>query len=151
MTTPLKKVTVALLSDEDVSVSFQVVSKSFGNDAPFINMYFPDHDTTSGQTKGSKRFAEWKQASTTSTFLKAVVQVDGNENHIIGVAVWTYMKEAPPSELEKVENVEEVWPDEADREFMTRLWSEYVKPRTKAITDSRGQGLYGKWEPAVKN
>jgi hypothetical protein len=137
------KVTVGLLSNEDVPASFQVVSKSFGHDAPFIDMYFPDHDTPAGQSHGSKRLAIWKQASTTSTFLKAVKPASqGDEYHVIGIAVWTYMTEAPPAELEKVENVEEVWSDEADREFMSRLWREYVKPRTQAIESSHPQGVY---------
>ena len=149
---PSNKVSVALLSDGDIPASFQILSKSFDHDAPFIDMYFPGHDTTSGQAQGSRRFAIWKQTSKTSTFLKAVMQAGkGDENHIIGIAVWTYMKEAPPAQLDEVENVEEVWPDEADREFMTRLWREYVKPRTQVIRDSRGQGVYGKWEPTTKN
>lgn len=62
----------------------------------------------------------------------------------MGLAIWTVMKEAPPAELSMVENVEEVWPDQSDREFMTRLWRDYVVPRTRAINDSGGKGVYGK-------
>ncbi|KAI1102149.1 hypothetical protein F4804DRAFT_314005 [Jackrogersella minutella] len=41
-------------------------------------------------------------------------------------------KEAPTTELDKFENVEETWPDKGDREYMTRLrlWRDYVVPRT---------------------
>lgn len=151
MTSP-DKVTVALLSDEDIPTSFHLVSESFAHDAPFIDAYFPDHDTPSGRAQGSKRLALWKQASTTSTFLKAVTEASqGNKDCIIGVAVWTHMKESPPADLEQVENTKEVWPDEDDREFMTRLWRDYVKPRTQVIENSRGKGVYGKWEPIAKN
>jgi hypothetical protein len=139
------KVTVSLLDDADVPPSFEVVSKSFGHDAPFIDVYFPDHDTPSGRIKGSKRLSVWKQASKASTFLKAVTQAgEGNKDQVIGIAVWTPMKEAPSAKLEEVENVEEVWPDKEDREFASRLWREYVIPRTEAINDSQGKGVYGK-------
>jgi len=143
MTTPANKVTVALLSDEEIPASFQLVSKSFSHDAPFIDNLFPGHDTPSGQVQGSKRFALWKQSSKTSTFLKAVKQADQEgENQIIGFAVWTYLKEAQPRKLEEVENVEEVWPDKANREFMARLWSEFMQPRSQVIRDLHGQGVY---------
>ncbi|KAI1500366.1 hypothetical protein F5X99DRAFT_386271 [Biscogniauxia marginata] len=141
--TPSDKVDVALLSDEDIPACFQVLSKSFGHDAPFVDIYFPDHETSLGQAQGSKRLAVWKQSSDKSIFLKAVTRAgQGGQERIIGVAIWTYMKEAPPAEIDKVEDVEKVWPDEGDREFMARLWREYVIPRTQAINDSRGRGVY---------
>lgn len=140
---PTAKVSISPLSDQDIPTAFQVLSKSFGHDAPFINIYFPNHDTPLGQEKGSKRLAAWKHSSEDSTFLKAVTR-DGDRELIIGLAVWTLMKEAAPQELDQVEDVEEVWPDEGDREFMTRLWREYVVPRNQAVKDSNGIGVYGK-------
>jgi hypothetical protein len=143
---PTGKVGVTLLSDEEISISFQVLSNSFGHDAPFIDMYFPHHDTPAGQIQGSKRLAAWKQTSKNSTFLKATTRAgQGDQEHIIGLAVWTYMSEPPPAELEKVENVEEVWLDKDDREYMTRLWRDYVIPRTQVIKDCGDRGIYGKW------
>ena len=140
------KVDVALISDGEMPACAEVISKSFGHDAPFVDIYFPNHGTPSGQAQASKRLAAWKQSSESSTFLKAITRADeGSQEHIIGLAVWTLMKEAPPPELSKVEDVEEVWPDEDDREFMTRLWREYVVPRTRAIRDSEGKGVYGMW------
>ncbi|OTB15228.1 hypothetical protein K445DRAFT_115203 [Daldinia sp. EC12] len=136
-------VNVSPLSDEEIPISFQVLSKSFGHDAPFVDIYFPNHDTPSGQEQGSKRLTAWKQGSEASTFLKATTRGDqGNQDIIIGLAVWTLMKEPPPAELAKAENVEEVWPDEVDREYMTRLWSDYVVPRSMAIENSGGKGVY---------
>ncbi|KAI1076554.1 hypothetical protein F5B20DRAFT_320491 [Whalleya microplaca] len=137
------KVGVAFVSDEEMPTCFQVLSKSFGHDAPFVDIYFPDHDTPSGQVQGSKRLTTWKQTSKDSEFLKAVTRASqGDEERIIGLAIWTYMRETPPAELEQAENVKEVWPDQGDREFMTRLWRDYVVPRTQAIKDSGGKGVY---------
>ncbi|KAI0895230.1 hypothetical protein F4806DRAFT_93231 [Annulohypoxylon nitens] len=140
---PTKKVDVTLVSDNEIPTCFEVLSKSFGNDAPFVSVYFPQHATPAGRAQGSKRLAVWKQTEEDSVFLKAVAR-DSQEGQqtIVGFAVWTYMKEPPPAELDKTENVEEVWPDEGDREYMTRLWRDYVGPRSQAIVDSEGKGVY---------
>ena len=148
--TPASKVDVELVFDKDMPTCVEVMSKAFGHDAPFVDIYFPNHDTPAGQGQASKRLTTWKQGAESSTFLKAVTRAkDGGQEEIIGFAIWTLMTEAPPSELAKVENVEEVWPDKNDREFMTRLWSEYVIPRTQSIKDSDGKGIYGMWHPMV--
>ncbi|KAF2677976.1 hypothetical protein K458DRAFT_349335 [Lentithecium fluviatile CBS 122367] len=142
MTDAASNIGVALLADEEIPTAFQILSKSFGHDAPFVNNYFPAHDTPAGQTEGSKRLAAWKHGSPASTFLKAVLSTgEDNKECIIGFAVWTHIKQAPPAELSKVENAD-VWPDEDDREYMTRLWSEYVIPRTRAVEESQGNGVY---------
>lgn len=147
---PTNKVEVSLVSDEDIPTCFEVISKSFGHDAPLIDNYFPQHDTPSGQEKGSKRLLAWKQSAPDSAFLKAVIQQEGKEQ-IVGHAIWTLMKEAPPADLAKIENVEEVWPDRDDREFITRLWKDYVVPRTKVINESSGKGVYGQFEQLQGN
>lgn len=148
---PVSKVDVALVSDGEMPVCVEVVSKAFGHDAPFVDIYFPNHDTPSGQAQASKRLVAWKQGSEDSTFLKATTRADdGSQEHIIGFAIWTFMKEAPPAEVSEAENVEEVWPDEDDREFMARLWREYVVPRTQAIKDSGGKGVYGMGESMIQ-
>lgn len=139
------KISITLLSDEDFPVCAELLSKSFGHDAPFVDIYFPDHDTPSGQASVSRRLTAWKQSSSDSTFLKAVTKSGQGEQEIIaGFGIWTLMKETPPAELEKEEDVNEVWPDKDDREYMTRLWSKYVIPRTQAVRQSAGKGVYGK-------
>lgn len=141
----VNKIDVALISDAEMPAVAEVLSKSFGHTAPFVDIYFPNHDTPSGQAQASKRLSAWNQGSEASVFLKATTQAaDGGQEHIVGLAVWTFMKEAPPSELSKVENVEEVWPDKDDREFVTRMWREYVIPRSRTINDAGGKGVYGK-------
>ena len=138
------KVDVALVSDEDMPACVDLMSKAFGHDAPFVDIYFPNHDTPSGQAQASKRLTAWKQGSDSSTFLKAVTRAeDGGQGHTVGLAIWTLMKEPPPQELSEAEDVEEVWPDKDDREYMARLWRDYVIPRTQSIKDSKGKGVYG--------
>jgi hypothetical protein len=130
---------VTLVSDEDIPTCFQILSKSFGHDAPFVDILYPHHDTPSGQAQGSKRMLAWKQSSDESTFLKAVT----DQGQMIGVAVWTYMKELPSADMANWEKVEEIWPDKEDWKFMDRLWRDYIVPRSQAITDSEGKGVYG--------
>lgn len=148
ITLPKATIFVAPVSDHEIPICFQATSESFGHDAPFFDIYFPNHDTSSGQAEGSKRLIEWKQAEKNSTFLKAVTTAQDGQGDwgqpIIGFAIWTHMKEAPPAELGKAEaNADEIWPDGDDREFMARMWREYVIPRTKAIEGSGGKGVYG--------
>jgi hypothetical protein len=145
MTKP--KVTVALLSDEDIPECFQILSKSFGHDAPFVDIYYPKHETPSGQEKGSRRLAAWKKSAKNCTFLKAVVQVGEEEEEakerIAGWAVWTFSNEAPPAEIAKLGGANEIWPDREDLLFMANLWREYMKPRTAAIQSTEGKGAFG--------
>ncbi|KAF2969441.1 hypothetical protein GQX73_g4104 [Xylaria multiplex] len=140
-----KEVDVALLDDIDIPTCFKILSESFGHNAPFVNIYFPNHDTPSGQLQGSNRLTAWKHTSQNSVFLKAITPPDVNvttTENIIGLAIWTHMKDIPPQQLEDAENVEEVWPDVNDRRFMAALWGDYVKPRTHAVRESRGKGAY---------
>ncbi|KAI0389377.1 hypothetical protein F5Y17DRAFT_462798 [Xylariaceae sp. FL0594] len=134
------KVVVSVPRDEDIPTCFQVVSLSFGHDAPFVDIYFPAHWTSAGQAQASKRLLAWKRSGK-STFLKATIPVGDEEEKIIGLAIWTHMKTPPSAKLEDGENVEEVWPDADDREYMTRLWRGFVQPRRQAVLDSHG-GAY---------
>ena len=133
------------LLDEDIPECCEIISKSFGHNEEFVDIYFPNHDTPSGQASLVKRLTEWKHSTPESKFLKSVTTYDRTgRKFITGVAIWTLMKEPPPAELEKAENVEEVWPDKEDREYMSRLWETYVIPRSRAIHASEGKGVYGK-------
>jgi hypothetical protein len=136
---------VKLCSDADIPASFLVLSKSFAHDAPFVDIYYPQHDTSAGQTKGSARLLAWKRDAKDSFFLKAVTQSesDSSREEIIGLAIWTHMKEPPPADFEKVERMDETWPDGSDREFMKALWREYVIPRSEAVEKAGSEGLFG--------
>jgi hypothetical protein len=167
---PKPKVTINPLTSNEIPACFRLLSKSFGHDAPFVDMYFPAHDTAAGQVAGCKRLLAWERGTPESVFLKATIAASAGESEsergsgsgsgnagagagetgtvsvekIIGFAVWTLMKEPPPEVLEEVENVMEVWPDEEGRAFMAQLWRSYVQLRSKAIRDSSGKGVYGK-------
>ncbi|KAK6065642.1 hypothetical protein SCUP515_11084 [Seiridium cupressi] len=138
------KVDVSLVPDEDIPTCFRFLCQSFGHDAPFIDIYFPDHDTPSGQAQGSKRLLLWEQSAKNSVFLKAVTQRGlRDEEHILGVGIWTLMMGLPPSDLVEVENADQVWPAKGDREFMARLWNSYVILRSQGIKESTGKGVCG--------
>ncbi|KAI1191935.1 hypothetical protein F5B17DRAFT_380169 [Nemania serpens] len=145
MSSSASQVNVAPLTNEDLPICFQLLSRSFGHDAPFVDIYFPHHDTPAGLIQGSKRLTAWKNGSPNSMFLKAVT-CDNNDSpateKVIGFAIWTLMSDVPPATIEEVEDVEEVWPDKQDREFMSRVWREYVGPRTQAVKESAGRGVY---------
>lgn len=142
---PGNRVSISLVSDEEIPVCFEVLSKSFGHDAPFVDIYFPEHDTPLGRERGSKRLLAWKKGDEKSTFLKATIARagPGDDEQIVGLAVWTHMVEPPPADISEAENVDEVWPDRDDREFMSRLWRSYVTPRSRAVENSGGKGVYG--------
>ncbi|KAJ8131018.1 hypothetical protein O1611_g2607 [Lasiodiplodia mahajangana] len=140
-----KIVDIVLMDDEDVPTCFKILSDSFGHDAPFVDVYFPNHDTLAGQVQGSNRLVAWKRSAPESKFLKAVISTErdgASEERIIGFCIWTYMQDIPPQKIEQAENVEEVWPDMTERQFMAGLWEEYVKPRTQAVKDAQGKGIY---------
>ena len=148
-----------LADDEDVAASFAVLSASFGHDAPFVDAYYPLHDTAAGRAQGAARLAAWRLASAAkSAFLKAVLVpggggADGNDGgggegerreKIVGFAIWTLMREPPSPDLRDAEpHPEAVWPDPSDREFVRRLWREYVVPRSRAVEAAGGKGVYG--------
>ena len=145
MAASTSKVEVALVSDEDIPTCCRILSESFAHNEPFIDAWFPHHETSSGQAQGTKRLLEWKETSPESTFLKAVTYRD-NQEQIMGFAIWKREKEQIPAELDKTEDVEEIWPNKNDREYMARLWRDYVVPQNKAISDSKGKGVYSKRE-----
>jgi hypothetical protein len=143
---PSKRVHIAPLEDADIPETFRVMSLSFGTDAPFINAYFPAHATPAGQAQGAERLLAWKRSAPESQFLKAVSAGDGGREVIVGMGVWTHLREAPPQTLDDAEGeegVEKYWPGERDREWMKVLWREYVKPRTGAVVEAKGRGVYG--------
>ena len=144
MSSPDQNITISTLSTSDIPVCASLLSKSFGHAAPFVDIYFPGHDTTAGQAALVERLTTWKTSSPESTFLKAVVGKEGSDDVIWSFAIWTLIKDAPETELEKVEkDVGGVWPDKRDREFMRRLWERYVRPRSRVIEASGRRGVYG--------
>lgn len=136
-TTPHIK--IAKCTDDDIPECFAVMSHGFGHDAPFLDAYFPDHDTPEGSKTGTARLLAWKQGEPESTFLKATLG-----DKIIGIAVWSYIKEAPSADLTQYENVQAVWPNEDDLEHMMQMWSSYVISRANAIKEGGSSGIYGK-------
>lgn len=146
MSTRRPVISIVSVADDDIPKCMQIMSKSFGHDAPFVDAWFVDHDTVVGQAKGIPRLAAWKKNDHNATFLKAMMTDSSGKKQIMGWAVWTYMTEPPPQELDLTEDVTAVWPNEDDREFMARLWRDYVVPRSRTIEATNGKGVYGQWE-----
>lgn len=139
-------VTVGLCSDDDLSACFSAMAKGFDHDAPFFDIYYPGHDTAAGRSRGAERLLGWKKAAPESTFLKAVSSsATEGPDKIIGFAVWTLMKETPSPNLDELEDINDVWPDAGDAEYMRRLWRKYVVPRSQVVASSNGVGIYGKF------
>lgn len=130
---------VEIATDDDIPEYFQVMSNCFGHDAPFVDICFPGHDTTDGLKAGTRRLLAWKQKAPELTFLKAVL-----EGKVMGIAVWTLMREATSPDISKYEDEQAVWPDEEDREYMKQLWSSYVVSRSNAIEQGGSMGIYDK-------
>ena len=51
----------------------------------------------------------------------------------------------PSADLSKIEDMAAVWPDPSDREFASRLWREYIVPRSEAVREAEeGKGALGR-------
>lgn len=138
-------VSIGLCSDEDLPACFSAMAKGFDHDAPFFDIYYPGHDTPVGQSRGSERLLAWKKAAPESTFLKAILRsAPEDPDKVIGFAVWTLMKEPPSPDLDELEDINNVWPDASDAEYMRRLWRKYVIPRSNVVASSKGAGIYGR-------
>lgn len=133
--------------DEDVPVVFDLISKSFGHDSAFLDLWYPQHDTPAGAKAGSKRFLAWKQKATATgktVFLKAVrSDGDRSEEQIAGMAVWTHAKEVPSLNIDDLEDVKAVWPDEEDAELMRRMWPALIAARVDAMRKMGDTGVHG--------
>lgn len=120
------------------------MAKGFDHDSPFFDIYYPGHDTEIGQLAGSRRLLAWKKAASESSFLKATLNsTPESPNKIIGFAVWTLMEEVPSANIDELDDVNDVWPDAGDAEYIRRLWRKYVIPRSDVVASSDGAGIYG--------
>jgi hypothetical protein len=130
---------------------FKVISLAFGHQAPFVDIYFPEHDTDEGSAQGTQRLATWQESSNNSYFVHAVADPGSKEatinDGILGFAIWTRMTELPPQELDEAEDVHNIWGrlqgGREKEEYMRQMWRSYVKPRTEAVKQSEGKGVYG--------
>ena len=106
-------------------------------------------DSAAGQVSGIRTLLAWKKSDKDTHFLKATIEdPDGDRKPVIaGFAVWTLLR-TPPSlapALTDEENaqMEEVWPDPSDRQFMNEMWKSYIAPRSKALEMEGEKGIYG--------
>ena len=129
----------------DIPLCMSVTSQTFGHDAAFVDYFFPNHDTPSGHASGTARLQKWFNSGS-STFLTAEIP-DGPNDGIVAIAIWTFMKEEEPLDLDQIEDVDKIWGSvggEREMKFMREMWTEYVRPRNGAIKEARRGGVWGK-------
>ena len=156
MSQPAPIYTITFSPAGELAKDFSVIDAAFGNRAPFVNIFFPNHDTPAGHEQGTRRLTAWQKSDGNAHFLRAVATPDypgtpPNEG-VLAHAIWTFTDEPPPSDLGKVEDVEKVWGAlgqgderraEEEMQFMRQIWSQYVVPRSEAVQDGNGKGCWG--------
>ena len=137
-------------TSEDIPACAEITSLAFGHSAPFVDIFFPEHDTPTGSDQLISRLRSWLESDPHASFLKAEVEKemmneDGSRaTEIAGFAVWTHMlasRNPPPTELAEVEDIDAVWGTkaathqdaEAEKLFVKQIWTSYVEPRRSAI------------------
>lgn len=156
--------TISACSASDLEADFTCINSAFGHCAPFINIFFPAHSTPASFAQGVHRLTTWQKSDPHAHFLRAVATPsyqsstsrDPPNDGVLGHAIWKFMNEKPPAELEKVEDVEEVWAklggeEEARRAeevlFARQIWAEYVIPRSGAVKEAGGKGCQSEFCP----
>lgn len=143
-----KPFTISECAAGALSSCFSVISSAFGHEAPFIDMFFPNHDTAEGARQGTARLRSWQESDDHAHFVKATSTLPNAPNGgTVGFAAWTLMTKIPPQSLDEASDVASIWGKlenpQAESDFARQIWSKYVLPRSAAVRDSNGKGVYG--------
>lgn len=129
----------------DVPNITKVMSRAFGHDAPFVDVFFPDHDTPAGQAAAIQNFkAYWQTYTSGSDLVAAVIKHQDGSEEIVGFALWTFMSPSmnlSPPELESAAFAK----SEEDALFAKQLWRSYVVPRRSAVLAAESLKDGGVW------
>ena len=144
-----KAFNISACAPQELRACFALMSAAFGRNAPVINVLFPNHFTPTGAEQGTKRLEQWQQSEPHAHFIKATSSLPNvHKPGVSGFAVWTLMPEQPPQELDDTEDAGAVWGRlenaEVETEFARQIWRRYVKPRSAAVRESNGKGVYGR-------
>ena len=145
MPAPASTTTIHNCSPDDLPSCFSLISTTFGHWAPFIDVFFPEHDTPAGAAQGTARLQTWQASDPNAHFIRAS-RPGGPNGGVVGFAIWTFMSEEPPAELEQTEDVTAVWEQrggEAEVRFAKEIWRSYVRPRSEAVREAGGKGVFG--------
>lgn len=138
--------TIRKVKSTEIPQCFSVISTAFGHHTPFIEVYYPNHGTPAGDAQASSRLQKWFD-SDTSTFLTAELP-GGPNGGIVAIGIWTLAREEQPWQIEKIENVEEVWAPvggEKEIRFMSQIWKAIVAPRNSVIRTAGEKGVWGQF------
>ena len=125
-------IAVDFADDTDFYRIFCIISDSFGDDQPYIDIMFPDHHGHSGRIEGSERLLQMKRNDATTRFLKAT---DTNTGEIIGQAKWIVFTNGKPEETPLAGDF---WATGDENEYAAYVYAAYVEPRWKAARSAEG-------------
>lgn len=125
---------------EDFPRAFEIWSIAFGRRQPFLNEFFPNHDTLNGRMEGARRL-EAMAADLCTTMLKVVDTDMSDEDHpaglIIGMAKWNIYKDRLPMPTDLMEGT--WWDDgKGDKVYAELIANAFFERRAKAISASGG-------------
>ncbi|KAF2239993.1 acyl-CoA N-acyltransferase [Viridothelium virens] len=128
-------INIAACTEVDIPQCMEIISAAFQHNAPFVDIYFPNHDTT-GRAQALERLHNWFTSDPDAQFLKAE-----KNGRVLGFAVWTHTlssKNPSPNDLKDAEDVDAVWgrlgeDGEKEKRFVEQVWYSYVQPRRAAV------------------
>ena len=130
-------INIAACNEADIPQCMEVISAAFAHDAPFVDIFFPNHDTT-GRQQATERLREWFTSDPHARFIKAE-----KNGRILGLAIWTHMlssKNPTPEDVKEFEDVDAIWgaigEGDAEKRFVEQTWYSFVQPRRKALFEA---------------
>ena len=125
-------VAVDFCNEDDFYRLFCIISDSFGEDQPYIDLIFPNHHEHAGRLQGAERLLQMKRNDPTNRFLKAIDTATGE---IIGQAKWIVFADGKPEETPLTADV---WETEDEKERAKYVYAAYLEPRRKAARTANG-------------
>lgn len=135
-----------LATSEDIPGIAKAMSRAFKHDAPFVDVFYPDHDTPEGQAAAARNIgAYWQGYKSNADLIVAIPEHSGGSDEIMGFALWTYMSSSmnlSPAELDSTPFAK----SESDATFARQLWRSYIVPRRTAVLEAseirNGDGIW---------
>lgn len=133
-------------TSEDIPGITKAMSCAFKHHAPFVDVFYPDHDTPEGQAAAARNVsAYWQSYRSHADLIVAASGRPSGSDEIVGFALWTYMSSSmslSPAELESTSFAK----SEDDALFARQLWRSYVVPRRTAVLEAgkirNGDGIW---------
>ena len=125
-------IAVDFTDDADFYRIFSIISDSFGDDQPYIDIMFPNHHEHAGRVQGAQRLLQMKQSDAKNRFIKAT---DTGTGEIIGQAKWIVFANDQPEETPLTEDF---WGTADEKDFAAHVYAAFVEPRRKVARSAKG-------------